>query len=123
MVFNSRYSSNRIELKEFRKRLRNRSTSAEATLWNMLKNKKLEGKKFRRQHSLGNFIVDFYCSSDKLIIELDGDPHGDYFQIQRDEKRDAELEEKGFTVLRFENRFVFQEPEFVIDTIKSKLLH
>jgi len=121
MVFNSKFSSNRIELKEFRKRLRNKSTSAEATLWNILKNKQLKGKKFRRQHSLGNYIVDFYCSSDKLIIELDGDLHGDYIQIQKDENRDKELEERGFTVLRFENRFIFQEPEFVIDTIKSKL--
>ena len=121
MVFSSRYSSNRIELKEFRKRLRNRSTSAEATLWNMLKNKQLKGKKFRRQHSLGNYIVDFYCSSDKLIIELDGDPHGDYIQIQKDENRDKELEERGFTVLRFENRFIFQDPEYVIYTIISEL--
>jgi very-short-patch-repair endonuclease len=87
----------------------------------MLKNKQLGGKKFRRQHSLGNYIVDFYCSSDKLIIELDGDPHGDYIHIQKDEKRDKQLEEKGYTVLRFENRFVFQEPEYVIDTIRSKL--
>ena len=87
----------------------------------MLKNKQLGGKKFRRQHSLGNYIVDFYCSSDKLIIELDGDPHGDYIQIQRDELRDKNLVEKGYIVLRFENRCIFQDPEYVIDTIISKL--
>ncbi|MCX6301723.1 MAG: DUF559 domain-containing protein [Bacteroidia bacterium] len=101
--------------------MRNRSTSAEAVLWNMLKNKQLKGKKFRRQHSLENFIVDFYCSSDRLIIELDGNLHGDYIEIQRDEKRDRILEEKGFKVIRFENRFVFQEPEFVINIIMDNL--
>jgi len=122
MVLKSRYSSNKIELKSFRRKLRNRSTSAEATLWGMLKNKQLDGKKFRRQHSLGNYIVDFYCSSDKLIIELDGDPHGDYIQIQKDERRDKQLKEEGYTVLRFENRFVFQEPEYVKDTIRSRLI-
>jgi very-short-patch-repair endonuclease len=121
MTLRSKYSSNRIELKPNRRRLRNRSTSAEATLWDMLKNKQLKGKKFRRQHSLQNYIVDFYCSSDKLIIELDGNPHGDYVQIQKDELRDKELEDKGYRVLRFENRFVFQDPEYVISTILSKL--
>jgi len=121
MALNSRYSSNRIELKEIRKKLRNRSTSAEATLWKLLKNKQLKGKKFRRQHSLYNYIVDFYCSSDKLIIELDGDPHGDYVRIQKDESRDKQLEEKGYKVLRFENRFVFQDPDFVINTIIKNL--
>ena len=119
MVFSSRYSSNRIELKEFRKRLRNRSTSAEATLWNMLKNKQLKGKKFRRQHSLGNYIVDFYCSSDKLIIELDGDPHGEYHQINKDEIRDNYLASLGFIVLRFENRFVFHDPEYIKSEIRK----
>ncbi|MCJ7446156.1 MAG: endonuclease domain-containing protein [Bacteroidales bacterium] len=53
------------------------------------------------------YIVDFYCSSDKLIIELDGDPHGDYSQIQIDEKRDKLFEDMGCKVLRFENRFAF----------------
>jgi very-short-patch-repair endonuclease len=58
-----RYFSNKIEIKFFRQNLRNNSTSAEAALWNLIKNKKLDGRKFRRQHSLGNYIVDFYCSS------------------------------------------------------------
>jgi len=121
MVLNSKCPSNRIELKEIRKKLRNRSTSAEATLWKLLKDKQLKGKKFRRQHSLDSYIADFYCSSDKLIIELDGDPHGDYVRIQKDESRDKQLEEKGYKVLRFENRFVFQDPDFVINTIIKNL--
>ena len=116
---NSKYSSNKIEFKHYRKDLRNRSTSAEATLWNLLKNKQLEGRKFRRQHSIENYIVDFYCSSEKLIIELDGNPHGDYLQIQKDEVRDKFFESNGYKVIRFENRFVFQDPEFVVEIIKK----
>jgi hypothetical protein len=69
---------NRKSLKFFRSSLRNKSTSAEAVLWNILKSKKLNARKFRRQHSIGNYIVDFFCASEKLVIELDGNPHGEY---------------------------------------------
>jgi very-short-patch-repair endonuclease len=109
---------NRKSLKSFRSSLRNRSTSAEAALWEMLKSRKLEGRKFRRQYSIGNFIVDFCCPSEKLIIELDGNHHGEYHKIQKDEIRDTYLESLGFTVIRFENRFVFQEPEY----LKSEII-
>jgi very-short-patch-repair endonuclease len=110
---------NRKGLKSFRSSLRNRSTSAEAALWKILKSKNLDGRKFRRQYSIDSYIVDFCCPSEKLIIELDGDPHGEYFKIQKDENRDKYLENLGFTVLRFENRFVFQEPEFVKNEIRK----
>ena len=113
------YSSNKIEYKQFRKRLRNRSTSAEATLWKIIKDKQLDGKKFRRQHGIEKYIVDFYCSSEKLIIELDGRPHGEYSQITKDEARDKFFTDNGYTVIRFENRFVFQDPEYVVETIKK----
>jgi very-short-patch-repair endonuclease len=110
---------NRKSLKVFRSVLRNSSTSAEVALWVMLKSKKLEGRKFRRQYSIGRYIVDFCCPSEKLIIELDGNPHGEYHRIQKDETRDKFLESLGFKVLRFENRFVFQEPEFVKNEIRK----
>ena len=115
----SNHLFNRISLKPLRSFLRKNSTSAEAVLWNKLKSKNLDGRKFRRQHSIGKYIVDFYCPSEKLIIELDGDPHGDPGQVWKDTIRDKYLEELGFTVLRFENRFVFQEPEFVLKEIKK----
>jgi very-short-patch-repair endonuclease len=118
----NKYSSNKKELKLFRKDLRNRSTSAEASLWNLLKNKQLDGRKFRRQHSLENYIVDFYCSSEKLIIELDGDPHGDYSHIQKDTVRDNYFNTLGYKVIRFENRFVFQDPELVLETIRGSFI-
>ncbi len=66
---------NRIELKTFRKKLRNHSTSAEAVLWTYLKHRQLDGRKFRRQYSIGNYIVDFYCAEEQLVIELDGEDH------------------------------------------------
>jgi very-short-patch-repair endonuclease len=119
MVKDKKVALNRKFLKPYRQELRNNSTSAEAELWRLLKNKQVEGRKFRRQYSIGNFIVDFYCPSEKVIIELDGDPHGDYVQINNDEIRDKFLEENGFKVLRFENRFVFQDPDYVIELIKS----
>ena len=91
---------NRKDLKSFRSFLRNKATSAEAALWDILKSKQLEGRKFRRQYSIGNYIVDFCCPSEKLIIEFDGDPHGEYHKIQKDENRDKLLESIGFTIFR-----------------------
>lgn len=110
---------NRKELKFFRSSLRRNSTSAEATLWGLLKSRKLDGRKFRRQYSIGNYIADFCCPSEKLIIELDGDPHGAYKKSHDDEIRDKYLEDLGFNVLRFENKIVFQEPEFLIGEIRK----
>ncbi len=112
---------NRKNLKSLRSYLRNKSTSAESALWNILKSRNLEGRKFRRQYSIGNNIVDFCCPSEKLVIELDGDAHGDYYKIEKDKIRDKYLEEIGFTVIRFENRFVFQDPEFVKTDIRKVL--
>jgi very-short-patch-repair endonuclease len=114
------YFSNKKILKGFRKNLRNRSTSAETALWLLLKNKKLESRKFRRQHSLGYYIVDFYCHEERLIIELDGDVHGDYASIEKDKIRDEELFKKGFQIIRFENRLVFQDKEYVLEEIKKR---
>jgi len=112
--------NNKKELKSIRSSLRRNSTSAETALWILLKSRKLEGRKFRRQQSINIYIVDFYCPSENLIIELDGDPHGDYIQIEKDKIRDKYLEKLGYTVLRFENRFVFQDPEYVLKEIKGK---
>jgi len=109
---------NRKSLKSFRSFLRKRSTSAEAALWDILKSKQLDGRKFRRQYSIASYIVDFCCPSEHLIIELDGDPHGKYHKIQEDENRDKYLQSLGFTVLRFENRFVFQDPEYLKNEIR-----
>lgn len=93
-------------LKQFRKELRNNGTSAEATLWIHLQKSKL-GKKFRRQHSVGYFILDFYCPKEKLAIELDGADHFTLSGMARDEKRTAYLNQQGARVIRFENEKCF----------------
>ncbi|MBN2613958.1 MAG: endonuclease domain-containing protein [Bacteroidales bacterium] len=107
-------------LKERRRELRKNLTPAEAYLWAVLKNKKLEGRKFRRQQSIENYIVDFCCPLEKLIIELDGEVHNDIGQIEYDFRRDNRLRELGYTVLRFENKLVFEQLDNVLAEIKSK---
>jgi very-short-patch-repair endonuclease len=114
---------NTTQLRDYRKKLRRNSTSAEAELWNLLKGKKLEGRKFRRQYSISKYIIDFFCVSEQLAIELDGNPHGDYVINRRDEERENFLKNLGIKVIRFENKLVFQEPENVINTIKSVFKH
>ncbi len=101
--------------------LRTNSTSAEATLWHHLKARKLYGKKFRRQHSIENYIVDFYCPQEKLIVELDGKDHYGTGGQEYDAARDARLKKLGFRILRFENRMIFEETAIVLKEI-SKLL-
>ena len=111
---------NRKYLKLTRKKLRNTSTPAESFLWKYLRRSQLDKRKFRRQHSIENYIVDFYCPSEKLIIELDGEGHFESVQNQKDLDRDSRLTELGFRVLRFENQFVFDHLPNVLNTIKSE---
>jgi very-short-patch-repair endonuclease len=110
---------NRTYLKDRRIELRNRLTPAEASLWKILKNGGLKDRKFRRQHSIENYIVDFYCPSERLIIELDGAVHRDPIQSVHDEERTKRQMELGNKVLRFENRLVFEEPLAVVDEIEK----
>ena len=77
-------------------------------------------RKFTRQHSIGNYIADFYCPAEKLVIELDGAVHNDPMQSLFDQERDAGLKDKGYTVLRFENQHVFNDLPGVIREIESK---
>lgn len=112
---------NRRYLKEYRKNLRNNLTPAENRLWLALKGKKLDGYKFRRQHSIANFIVDFYCFPEKLAIELDGGYHQDAGVQDHDAQRQAYLESLGIRVLRFRNEEVIYNLDAVLDTIYSVL--
>jgi very-short-patch-repair endonuclease len=104
-------------LKDIRRDLRNGSTSAEASLWKVLKGKQLEGLKFRRQHSIGNYIVDFYCPEYKIAIELDGNYHFEEGQMLRDERRDKFLSDIGIKVIRIENDNVFNNIDMVLNYI------
>ena len=107
-------------LKETRKYLRENMTEAELVLWNVLKGKKLEGRKFRRQHSIGNYIADFYCSSEKLIIELDGKHHYTKEGLEKDKERDEHLALMNKKVLRFENKEVLNNLTEVLKKIKKE---
>src|SRR4051812_44593858 len=99
--------NNKEELKERRKELRAKLTPAELALWGLLKNKQFHGKVFRRQFSIGNYIVDFYCHAEKLVIELDGAGHFTPEGLRYDGTRDNFLKEQGLRVIRIENKKVF----------------
>ena len=107
-------------LQEYRSTLRKRLTPAEATLWKFLKNKQLKGRKFNRQHSIEHYIVDFYCSSEKLIVELDGQVHFNPMASQNDFERDKRLNELGYTVVRFENKLIFENIDGVLEHIAAQ---
>ena len=106
-------------LKKFRKELRNKLTPAEAKLWTYLQNSTLDGRKFRRHHSVANFILDFYCPAESLAIELDGEIHYNPTQAEYDRERDLFLNAKGIKVIRFENKIVFQNPHGLLQAIKN----
>ena len=109
----------RPDTKSKRIQLRQNLTSAEAFLWNELKGKKLDGRKFRRQHSIGNYITDFYCALENLIIELDGEGHNNAISSENDDKRTAFLNRAGYKVIRFENKMVFENLPSVIQEIRD----
>ncbi|WP_194767165.1 endonuclease domain-containing protein [Tamlana sp. I1] len=106
-------------LKEKRSDLRQSLTPAEAYLWKHLKSRQFEGRRFNRQHSIKNYIVDFYCSKEKLIIELDGEVHNNALALEKDNERTRFLEGLGFTVIRFENKMVFENLASVFMEIKD----
>ena len=107
-------------LKDKRISLRKNMTEAELVLWEVLKDKKLCGRKFRRQHSMGNYICDFYCSSEKLIIELDGVHHFTDEGIKKDTERDTSFAQLNKKVLRFENKEVLNHLTEVLKVIKAE---
>ncbi len=112
---------NLIYLKDFRRDLRTNGTPAEAALWKRLKGRQVEGLMFRRQFSVGNAILDFYCPALRLALELDGQVHNNGIWGRRQEDFDRDrllLAEHGITVLRYENRIVFERPNHILDDIR-----
>jgi 5-methyltetrahydrofolate--homocysteine methyltransferase len=108
-------------LKEFALNNRSQPTEAEAALWEIVKSKKLEGFKFRRQHIIGNYITDLVCLDRKLIIEIDELIHQLPENNENDKVRTKWLEEKGFKVIRFTNEEVLNKTDEVIEVIVVKL--
>ena len=109
----------KIPVKEFSRNLRRNQTDAEARLWSRLRNRQMDGRKFRRQFPIGGYIADFVSLEAKLVIELDGGQHSD--AVAYDAKRTAEFEASGFFVMRFWNVDVMRDIESVLATIHSVL--
>ena len=99
-------------------RLRRELTDAERKLWNVLRNRQLDGAKFRRQQPIGPFIADFVCQERRLIIEADGGQHA---ESTSDAKRSAFLESKGYRVLRFWNNDILMNLDGVAQVIATAL--
>jgi len=102
--------------KELRRMLRNNLTPQEIILWSRLRRKQL-GYKFRRQHSMGNYVVDFYCKELQLVIELDGWQHKKEFSGEKEDRRTKFLESKGLYVLRFWNNEINNNIDSVVQEI------
>ena len=100
------------------RQLRQRMTDAEQLLWQHLRNRRLADHKFRRQHPIGPYIVDFVHLQARLIIEADG---GQHLASQRDPQRDAWLQAQGYRVLRFWNHDILQQPDTVLAAIWQAL--
>ena len=99
------------------RRLRRDETDAEKAIWRLLRNRQFSTLKFRRQHPVGPYFVDFYCHEKQLVIEIDGGQHS----AERDRERTAYLEARGLTVLRFWNSDVLKNPEGVWEVVRAAL--
>lgn len=100
-----------------RRELRNNATPAEAELWKLLKNSQVGGYKFRRQHGIGPYVLDFYCPLLRLCVELDGEVHDAPMADTKDAMRTKYLNEQGITVMRFRNEIVWRNSQGIIEEI------
>ncbi len=101
----------------FAKSLRANATEAERKLWDLLRRRQVGSLRFRRQQTIGPYVVDFFCPSARLVIELDGSQHGLEETVAYDDARTAFLEARGFRVLRFWNEEFLRKPEAVLEAI------
>jgi len=99
--------------------LRKTQTDAERRLWQLLRNRSLEGCKFRQQHPVGSYICDFFCIDRQLVIEVDGGQHAE--RIESEEERTSYLESRGYTVMRFWNHEVLTETEAVLEKVLNMI--
>lgn len=107
-------------LLNFARRLRKEATSAEQFFWLLLRNRRFMGLKFRRQHSLPPFVIDFYCEEIRLAVELDGGQHNQEPHQVRDEKRTARIHEQGIEIVRYWNNDVMQNTEGVLEDLMTQ---
>jgi very-short-patch-repair endonuclease len=106
---------------EIAREFRKNPTPSEAILWQALRNRQLEGRKFRRQQPIGNFVVDFFCASESLIVEIDGEIHE--FQKDLDKQRQELLESLGLSFVRVSSYLVETNLSLVLDIIRQAYYH
>jgi very-short-patch-repair endonuclease len=99
--------------------LRRDSSRAEKICWHLIRDRRINGVKFRRQHPIGPYFADFACISTKLVIEIDGEHHA--FQVEADARRTAVMEREGWRVIRFWANEVVQNPEGIWAAIEIAL--
>ena len=109
---------NRLEAKEKRRRLRSSETAAEALLWERLRDRQVGGLKFRRQYSVGIYIVDFYCVACRLAVELDGETHASVEAQEYDAERTSVLTTLDIRVIGSPNASIYQDINLVISRIE-----
>ncbi len=110
------------ELKARIRELRKNATDPEKLMWSLLRNRAVHDAKFRRQHPVASYVLDFYCNEAKLAIELDGSQHNEDEQIKYDEERTKILEEQGIKVIRFWNSEITNKTEEVLNVIWDELV-
>ena len=103
------------------RKLRKELTDAEELLWLLLRNRQFCGLKFRRQHPIAPYVLDFYCDEERLGIELDGGQHNEPDKKQTDKERTAFLERKGIKIIRFWNNEVLQKTETVLEHLYNSI--
>ena len=113
---------NKSTEKAKRRRLRSDSPTAETTIWTSLRRKNIVGYRFRRQYSVGPYVIDFYCPALKLAVEIDGDSHFIGDAVEDDKQRQAFIESFGIRFLRFTNRDIYDNLEGVLEAITSVAL-
>ena len=116
-----RRRTNRQEAVGLARSFRRVSTGAEAALWKVLRGRGLGGLKFRRQHPVDGFVVDFYCAERRLIVEVDGSVHDR--QRAADEERQAVLDASGYRVVRLTNDIVLDTPAAALAAIRAAAQH
>ena len=114
-----RQPEDHLDPRQFARLLRHEATDAEARLWCHLRNRGLDGHKFRRQHLFPPYVLDFYCAELALVVELDGGQHLDEAGIRSDAARSRRLAASGLRVLRFSNVDVLANTEGVLDSIRK----
>jgi len=105
-----------------RRQLRKNTTEAEKIFWSKVARRQFYNLKFRKQHGIGNYIVDFYCSEKKFIVEIDGDTHAENDGRKKDEIRSKYLLSLGYNIVRYNNHDIINNIEGVFEDLKEKLI-